>query len=190
MYIPARLPIPVPRVVQTGHAPGVTFGTLTLITLSAASVLTSLWGVPTAEVSGHFRGVSVTFNNPDTQITRVFYAGAQPQQLLEQQSLTALPQRGCDISRNASVLRPGVYVLVALPVNTFPGKQSYTARELRPYRIWSQNLYAETAVRRCHQDHLSTAYRIQNGWTALVVDRYETSAGPYTSVLTDPNAQN
>ena len=152
----------------------------------AAAVMISNCGWSQLEISPNFQNLTVTFESSDRQITRQLCYGDNPEQLLDARSLTALPKIGCEISRNASNLQPGVYFLVALPMASYPGEQSYTAREIQHYNIWSQNLHAETAIRRCHASAISTSYQIQNGWTALVLDRTKTIKGPLVHVLMDP----
>ena len=182
IYVAASPQTPVARVTKRRHGPAIGLAVLMVLAGSGTSILISSWGQPQLNVSRNFRNLTLTFESDDHQTTRQLYYGDNPEQLLDAQSLTALPKVGCEISRDASLLRPGVYFMVALPMASYPGAQSYTAREVRRYNIWSQNLYAETAIRRCHASAISTKYQIQNGWTALILDRFLTVRGPLTRV--------
>ena len=182
IYVAAAPQAPVARAARTKHGAAIGLTALVVLAGGGASILTSSWGQPHLSVSQNFRNLTLTFESDDHQTTRQLYYGDNPETLFDAQSLTALPKVGCEISRNASNLRPGVYFLVAMPIASYPGEQSYIAREIRRYNIWSQNLYAETAIRRCHASAISTSYQIQNGWTALILDRYKTIRGPLVHV--------
>lgn len=186
IYVAAAPLAPAARVARRSRGAVIWLALLVAVGGSGASYLISNWGQPHLNVSRNLRNLTLTFETDDHQTTRVLYYGDNPEQLLDAQSLTALPKVGCEISRSASDLHPGVYFLVALPIASYPGQQSYTAREIRHYDIWSQNLYAETAIRRCHASAISTSYEIQNGWTALILDRYKTVRGPLIKVEMEP----